>query len=94
MQETFLTNGSSYGHTQPYSSCELERTQQCASDSSLVGVLASRLLGLYTVSLAGLNVLLKLLQQSSLLSLSGQSLFLVVVVFWGRHLALLLQHIG
>ena len=46
MRETFLTNGSSYGHTQPYSSRELELTQQYAGRSSLVGVLASRVLGL------------------------------------------------
>ena len=71
MQETFLMNGNSCGHTKPYSSRELELTQQCTHHSSLVSVL----------SLADLNVLLKLLQQSSLLSLSGQSLILVVFLF-------------
>ena len=43
------------------------------------------------MSLVGLNVLLKLLQLS-LLYLSGQSLFLVV--YRGRHVALLLEYIG
>ena len=43
MQETFLINGSSYGHVQPYNrSHELELTLQCVGCSS---VLTSGVLG-------------------------------------------------
>ena len=61
--------------------------KSCAGRSFLA-LLESRVLDLATISLAGPKVVLKLLQQSSLLSPSGQSLFLVV--FGGRDLALLL----
>ena len=53
----------------------------CTGCSVLV-LLESRVLdlaGSYTISLAGLKVVLKLLQQSSLLSPSGQSLFFVIL---------------
>ena len=46
MRETFFTNGSSYGHAQPYSSRGLELAQQCVGRSSQASVLASRVLGL------------------------------------------------